>query len=66
MTDKKYKSIEEQYGITGPDGKPFEIPERGSMALLALGYRGLMAWRAKRIKAESKRQADKTDDETVK
>ena len=30
------------------DGHAYEIPEEGSLALLALGYRGLMAWRAKR------------------
>ena len=37
------KSIEEEYGITDPEGKPYEIPVQGSMGLLALGYRGLMA-----------------------
>lgn len=47
------KSIEEQYGITNPEGKPFEIPVKGSLALLALGYRGLMAWRAKRIEEKN-------------
>ena len=47
--ENKKKSIEEQYGITGVDGKTFQIPVKGSVALLALGYRGLMAWRAKRI-----------------
>ena len=51
---KKGKSIEREYGIVGSDGQPFEIPVRGSMGLLALGYRGLMAWRAKRIEAEKK------------
>ena len=34
--------------ITTPDGKQFEIPVQGSLGLLALGYRGLVAWRAKR------------------
>lgn len=27
------------------DGKPFPIPKSGSLGLLALGYRGLVAWR---------------------
>ncbi len=30
------------------DGKAFDIPEGGSLGLLALGYRGLMMWRQKR------------------
>ena len=29
-------------------GTPYEIPEEGSLGLLALGYRGLVAWRAVR------------------
>lgn len=45
---KKNASIKD-YGITGKDGKPLEIPVKGSIALLALGYRGLMAWRNKRM-----------------
>ena len=48
----KREKIDGTYGIIDPEGKPFEIPVRGSMGLLALGYRGLMAWRAKRIEAE--------------
>lgn len=31
------------------EGKPFEVPEGGSLGLLALGYKGLIAWRAKRV-----------------
>lgn len=30
------------------DGKPFNIPEGGSLGLLALGYVGVMLWREKR------------------
>jgi hypothetical protein len=30
------------------DGKPYPIPVLGSLGLLALGYRGVMAWRAKK------------------
>ena len=55
MSTQPSKSIEQQYGITDLNGKPYEIPVRGSMGLLMLGYRGLMAWRAKRIEAEEMR-----------
>lgn len=37
--------------IITKDGEPFEAPAEGSLSLLALGYRGLMAWRAKRASA---------------
>ncbi|MFZ1687259.1 MAG: hypothetical protein WAU70_07555 [Flavobacteriales bacterium] len=30
------------------DGKPLEVSPEGSLGLLALGYKGLMAWRAAR------------------
>ncbi|MEM1122603.1 MAG: hypothetical protein AAGJ18_19320 [Bacteroidota bacterium] len=30
------------------DGKNYDVPVEGSLGLLALGYRGLVAWRAKR------------------
>jgi len=38
------------------DGKAFEVPEEGSLGLLALGYVGLMAWRQKRQEAMAERQ----------
>ena len=60
-TPTKNKSIEEEYGIKDPEGKPFEIPVKGSMGLLALGYRGLMAWRAKRIEANDNQQQEIKD-----
>ncbi len=34
--------------ITTKDGSSFEVTKEGSLSLLALGYRGLLAWRAKR------------------
>ena len=37
--------------ISHADGTPYEVPVEGSLPLLALGYRGLMAWRAKRARA---------------
>lgn len=33
---------------TAKDKEAYEIPEEGSLGLLALGYVGLMAWREKR------------------
>lgn len=34
--------------IKDKDGKTIEVPVEGSIGLLALGYKGLMAWRMKR------------------
>jgi hypothetical protein len=42
------KAAVQSIGVTTPDGKPFDIPKDGSLGLLALGYRGLMAWREAR------------------
>jgi|TARA_B110000967_G_C18893849_1_gene569224 hypothetical protein len=43
-----------------PDGSSVEIPEDGSMSLLAMGYTGLMAWRQKKreLQGESEEQND--------
>jgi hypothetical protein len=54
------RNIAAEYGITGKEGKPIAIPQKGSLGLLALGYRGLMAWRAKRIE-QSKQKNKKTN-----
>lgn len=35
--------------IRTKDGKPFPVPPEGSLGLLALGYKGLMAWRQSRV-----------------
>lgn len=50
-------TIAEQFGIVDKNGLPFEIPVDGSVSLLALGYRGLMAWRAQRIEEANINQA---------
>lgn len=34
--------------ITTSGGDPFKIPVEGSLGLLALGYKGLVAWRQTR------------------
>lgn len=43
-------------------GEPFEIPEGGSLGLLALGYIGIMLWREKRREIHLNRQLISTSD----
>ena len=48
-----------------PPGKeiPYEVPAEGSLALLALGVKGLIAWRNKRAQvAEEIKKAANGDD----
>jgi hypothetical protein len=33
-------------------GDKYEIPEEGSLGLLALGYQGIMMWRCKKLNQE--------------
>lgn len=35
--------------ITTKDGEAFRVPPEGSLGLLALGYKGLIAWRQVRM-----------------
>ncbi len=42
------KLINTKVEIKTEDGNDFDIPEEGSLGLLALGAKGLMAWRQKR------------------
>ena len=44
-------------------GEPFEIPEGGSLGLLALGYIGVMLWREKRIEIQIEKEKNKKLDE---
>jgi hypothetical protein len=46
---RKTMALPEDLVLRTPDGKLFDVPAEGSLSLLALGYKGLMAWRAKRI-----------------
>lgn len=41
---------EKDYNIKNKDGKNLDVPESGSLGLLAIGHRGLIAWRKKRFK----------------
>lgn len=49
-TNKNTRNVDR---FQAPDGTPFEVTAEGSLSLLAIGYRGLMAWRAKRIEAST-------------
>ena len=50
--------------LTDEHGNPFEIPQEGSLGLLALGYTGLMLWRAKRRELTQQRTTNPTKDNT--
>jgi hypothetical protein len=43
------------------DGDAYDIPENGSLGLLAMGYVGIMLWRNKRALVKNKREATKTN-----
>lgn len=40
-------------------GEVYDIPEGGSLGLLALGYAGVMLWRGKRAAVNNLRHAEK-------
>lgn len=42
--------------INAETGEAFDIPEEGSLGLLALGYQGIMLWRAKKKEIQQARQ----------
>ncbi|MEO8069174.1 MAG: hypothetical protein ABI599_15860 [Flavobacteriales bacterium] len=51
MPEKKQGPLRpEELTLTTRDGVPYEVTPEGSLGLLALGYKGLMAWRAARRK----------------
>ncbi len=49
--------------LTTREGKPMEVTEHGSLGLLALGYRGLMLWRAK--KEELRKQQNEENNSSI-
>ena len=54
--------------ITTTDGKPFKVPVEGSLGLLALGYKGLVAWRQVRrqyVKTKTANKEKTSGNETV-
>lgn len=52
--------------ITTTDGQPFKVPVEGSLGLLALGYKGLIAWRQVRRQYQKVREANKAQNENTK
>jgi hypothetical protein len=44
--------------INTETGEAFEIPEEGSLGLLALGYQGFMLWRAKKNEIREQKNND--------
>ncbi|MBK8845657.1 MAG: hypothetical protein IPO27_03475 [Bacteroidetes bacterium] len=58
--EKENDEIARTYGFLDRDGKPINIPPGGSIGLLAVGFRGLMAWRAKRIAFEKNKSSKKS------
>ena len=46
IIDHFYKSIPTEMSL--PDGRITEVPKDGNLGLLALGYKGIIAWRKKR------------------
>ncbi len=38
--------------------KKYEIPVYGSLGLLALGYKGLLAWRSKKAEVKTKMESN--------
>lgn len=47
---------EQKIQLKTEDGQDFDIPEAGSLGLLALGYVGLMLWREKRNQVNQEKQ----------
>lgn len=46
--------------ITTKDGAPIDVPPEGSLGLLALGYKGLIAWRQSRAQfVQSRKEQNK-------
>ncbi len=60
------KKQAQKIAITTPDGQPFKIPVEGSLGLLALGYKGVIAWRQVRRQYQKAREANKQQNENNK
>lgn len=53
--------MQEDQRITTKDGKNYEITAKGSLGLLALGYKGLQMWRAKREQIKNSEKEKQLD-----
>ena len=51
--------------IKTQDGQPFRVPVEGSLGLLALGYKGLIAWRQARFHYQKMKESQKQTGETT-
>ncbi len=49
--------------IITQEGKTFDIPEGGTLGLLAAGYKGIMVWRHRRKEIIAERTKNQTPDE---
>jgi predicted HAD superfamily hydrolase len=45
------KLYDKQYEFTLENGEKMDIPVKGALGLLAIGYQGLIAWRKKKQEA---------------
>lgn len=53
-TDKAQNSETDAALFLTEEGTPYEIPEEGSLGILAMGYAGIMLWREKKYNSTSK------------
>jgi len=51
--------------IKTQDGQPFRVPVEGSLGLLALGYKGLIAWRQARFQYQKMKESQKQSGENT-
>jgi hypothetical protein len=61
MQQENANKTKKQLVITAEDGKPFKVPVEGSLGLLALGYKGLVAWRHTRAQYQKLHKSEETD-----
>lgn len=57
-------SKEQKITITTKDGAPIDVPPEGSLGLLALGYKGLIAWRQSRAEFAKTMKEKKAKEKT--
>lgn len=57
---KKLNTAPLKLEIKTETGEIYDIPEEGSLGLLALGYAGLMVWREKRNAIVARKQTNKS------
>lgn len=57
-TDKEQKSETVSAPFITDEGLPYEIPEEGSLGILAMGYAGIMLWRDKKYNSSLKSERE--------